>query len=170
MKEKMTIVKRDPQGVETWRYSGVVLRREPQGLLIEAFFNRPDLAFHGITLGKGDRFVEAYFCHRWYNIFEIHDRETDEIKGWYCNITRPTIFSDEQIDYVDLALDLLVYPDGRTLLLDEDEFDALSLSARERKNALAAAGELEEIFKQNPGKPLDLLFGELASLPPALPI
>ena len=30
-----------------------------------------------------------------------------------------------QIRYVDLALDLLVFPDGRQLVLDEDEFEAL---------------------------------------------
>lgn len=166
LREKVTVVKRDSQGEETWRYSGVVLRREPLGVLIQAYFNRPDLPFHGITLGKGDRFVEAYFSHRWYNIFEIHDRENDAIKGWYCNITRPSILLDEQIDYVDLALDLLVYPDGNMLLLDEDEFDAINLTARERKKALAAAAELEEIYKQNPIKPLETLFGELV-IPPS---
>ncbi len=165
-REKLTIIKRNPQGEETWRYSGVVLRREPLGLLIEAFFNRPDLPFHGITLGKGDRFIEAYFSHRWYNIFEIHDRETDVIKGWYCNVTRPAILSEEQIDYVDLALDLLVYPDGNSLLLDEDEFGMLGLSDRVRNRALAAAAELEEIFKQNAGRRLESLFAELAAAPP----
>ena len=30
-------------------------------------------------------------------------------------------------DELTLALDLFVYPDGRTLTLDEDEFDALNL-------------------------------------------
>lgn len=165
-REELIIIKRNPQGEEIWRYTGVVLQRAPRGVLIEAFFNRDDLPFFGITLGRGDRFIEAYFTHRWYNIFEIHDRETDAVKGWYCNVTRPAQFSDRQIDFADLALDLLVYSDGNMLLLDKDEFSQLGLSEYERKRALAAAAELEKLFKQNIGKPLDLLFEELASTPP----
>ncbi len=165
-REDLVVVKRSPQGEETWRYTGAVLQRAPLGVLIEAYFDRDDLPFYGITLGKGDRFIEAYFAHRWYNIFEIHDRETGDVKGWYCNVTRPAQLFDEQIDFADLALDLLVYPDGTMLLLDEDEFGMLGLDERERKRALAAAAELEEIFKQNFGKPLETLFAELASLPP----
>jgi len=79
------------------------------------------------------------------------------------------VFTDGRIDYVDLALDLLVYPDGRTLLLDEDEFEKLGLDKNEQEKALNAASELEEIFRQHAGKPLERLFFELASEMPNPP-
>lgn len=161
--EELVIVKHNPQGEETWRYTGVVLQRFPHAVLIEAFFNHDDLPFHGILLGSGDRFVEAFFAQRWYNIFEIHDRATDALKGWYCNIARPAVFTDGRIDWVDLALDLLVYPDGKTLLLDEDEFEALGLDTKEQRQAKKAATEIESIFNNSGGKPLTSLFLELSS-------
>ncbi len=36
------------------------------------------------------------------------------------------------LSYVDLALDLLVFPDGRQFVLDEDEFLKLDLSPADR--------------------------------------
>ncbi len=167
--EKLVVVKLNTQGDETWRYPAVLLQRTDQAALIEAHFNRDDLQFHGILLGRGDRFMEAYFTRRWFNIFEIHDRASDELKGWYCNVTRPAVFIDGRIEYVDLALDLLVYPDGKTLLLDEDEFEELELGAGERRRALAAADELQELFQRNPGRHLAELFAELAKNPPDQP-
>lgn len=143
---EVVVIKQNPQGEETWRYGGTVLRRTPRGMLLEAFFDRDDRLFHGVWLCRGDRFVEAYFSHRWYNIFEIHHREGGALKGWYCNVTRPARLLDGRIEYVDLALDLLVYPDGSSLLLDEDEFAALSIGEPERRRARRTAGTLPRLF------------------------
>lgn len=162
-RDKLVIIKRNPRGEETWRYEGRVVRRARDAMLIEAFFNRDDIIFNGVPLGRGDRFVEAFFATRWYNIFEIHDRETDENKGWYCNVTRPAEIADGLIDYVDLALDLLVYTDGRMLVLDEDEFDALELGELERKRAQAAAAELMDIFMTHTDTPIEDLFALLTA-------
>jgi uncharacterized protein len=142
----VTVIKRDLEGRETWRYSGTILRREAEYVLLEARFNRPDLPFHGITLGKDDRFVETFYNDRWYNIFEIHDRLDDRLKVWYCNVGFPAEIGEETISYIDLALDLLVYPDGRQLVLDEDEFDRLPLTDEIRWQSKTALGELQGIF------------------------
>ena len=139
----ITILKLNPARQETFRYTGQVLRQTAEAVLLEAFFNRPDLPFHGLVMGQGDRFVEIYFSQRWYNIFEMHDRQDDHLKGWYCNITLPAEISSLQVSYVDLALDLLVFPDGRQLVLDEDEFAALELDHATRSQALAALRELQ---------------------------
>jgi len=136
------------QGEETWRYSGQVLTRTPGSVVIEARFNRPDTPFHGILLGLGDRFVETYYTDRWYNIFEMHDRDDDHIKGWYCNVSLPAEIGEVAISYVDLALDLLVYPDGNQLVLDEDEFSQLPLQAEVSLQARAALGALQAIFRE----------------------
>jgi uncharacterized protein len=129
---------------ETWQYSGRVLSSQPNAVIIEALFNRDDLPFHGIVFGRGDRFVEIYYSDRWYNIFEIHDRADDRIKGWYCNVALPAELEQDQICYVDLALDLLVYPDGRQLILDEDEFAELQIDEDTRCQARAALTQLQK--------------------------
>jgi len=135
--QSVIIIKLNPQREETWRYDGRVLAEDQHSLLIEAYFNRKDLPFHGITLKENDRFLERYYDNRWFNIFQIHDREDDKVKAWYCNITQPAEFSPGKIAYVDLALDVLVFPDGSHLVLDEDEFDQLSLDADTHDQALA---------------------------------
>lgn len=146
MSEQVDVIKLNTRREETWRYSGEVLRRTPEQVLLVAYFNRDDLPFHGITFGRNDRFVEVYYADRWYNIYEIHDRADDHLKGWYCNICRPAEFTDGRVAYVDLALDLLVYPDGRQLVLDEDEFAALEIDAVTRASARAALDDLRKRF------------------------
>jgi hypothetical protein len=145
--DEFIVIKQNLERVETWRYSGRVLERTANSILLEAFFNRPDKPFHGVLLAEGDRFVERYYTDRWYNIFEIHDRKTDILKAWYCNITYPTTIQDKLVIYVDLALDLLVYADGRHLVLDEDEFLELKLGEADVKNARQALAELQGLFE-----------------------
>lgn len=41
---------------------------------------------------------------------------------YYCNIGQPGTWQDDVFQFVDLDLDVLIYPDGRHALLDEDEF------------------------------------------------
>ncbi len=142
----LAILKRNLAGIETRRYEGQLLAQSSNGLLIEAFFNRPDMPFQKITLCQGDRFLEAYYTDRWYNIFEIHHHQTDQLKAWYCNVTLPAIFTPQTIEYVDLALDLFIYPDGEQVLLDEDEFAQLQLSPQQQQQAWNAIQELRLLF------------------------
>jgi uncharacterized protein len=144
----INIIKKNLDGQETWRYTGHVLERGDHYILLEAAFNREDTPFHGIVLKRGDRFVETFYSDRWYNIFEIYDREDDCLKGWYCNIGYPAEMDEKRVSYIDLALDLLVYPDGRQLVLDEDEFMDLPLTADVRQYALHALEDLQREFKQ----------------------
>ncbi len=147
--EQVTIIKLNTQREETWRYPGQILARDDHSILLEAFFNRSDLPFHGIVLRENDRFIERYFDNRWYNIFEIHDKDDDHLKAWYCNVTTPAAFSPGKIAYVDLALDLFVYPDGKWLVLDEDEFTTLELPPATQKQARSALRNLIELAKTN---------------------
>ena len=65
------------------------------------------------------------------------------LRGWYCNVGKPALLDGDCLSYVDLALDLLVFPDGRQVVLDEDEFLNLDLSPVDRQQALAALEELK---------------------------
>jgi uncharacterized protein len=143
--QDILIIKLNPQRQETWRYQGRILSQDADSLLIEAFFNRDDLLFHGVILRENDRFIERYYTNRWYNIFEIHDRDDDRLKAWYCNVTTPAEIEPGRISYVDLALDLLVYPDGSYLVLDEDEFAELDLDPQHRLNARQALTALVDL-------------------------
>lgn len=145
------VIKLNLAGAETWRYSGEVLARRPGAVLLQALFDREYGDLHGISLNRGDRFVEAYYAGRWYNIFEIYDRENGQLKGWYCNVTMPAQISPQEIRYVDLALDLLVYPDGRQLVLDEDEFAALDAPEEVCEGARRGLEELQALFRSNGG-------------------
>ncbi len=141
----VVVIKLDAENEEVWRYPGRVLEKDSHSILIEARFNRDDLEFHGLTYKRNDRFVERYFDNRWYNIYAVHDRDDDRLKGWYCNITRPAEIAPGKIAYVDLALDLLAFPDGRYLILDEDEFAVLEIDEATRVNARNALAELERL-------------------------
>jgi predicted RNA-binding protein associated with RNAse of E/G family len=145
--KQITVIKRNPQGEETWRYTGKQLHYDENLLVLEAYFNRNDMPFQGILLKSGDRFVETYYMTRWYNVFEIYDRDDKQLKGWYCNICRPAVLeSSNVVSYVDLALDLWVTPDGQQTVLDEDEFAGLNLDAETQTQARAALAELQAAF------------------------
>ena len=144
----MRIIKNDHLGKSVWEYDGKIIEQTASAFLLEANFNRSDLMFNGIFLREGDRFLELFPIGKWFNIFEVHDKDNDEIKGWYCNITRPVRFNDEKIFYEDLAIDLLVYPDRKMLVLDEDEFWSLSLDPIETFNAKKGLAQLQEMFSR----------------------
>jgi uncharacterized protein len=147
MSEQISVHKRNIAGEVTWSYQGRVLARGENYLHLEALFNREDTPFQGIVIKHNDRFVEMFFTERWYNIFEIHDRDDDRIKGWYCNVGRPMVWDGpDAISYIDLALDLWVAADGSQTVLDEDEFDALTLDNKTRQQALDGLLALKTLF------------------------
>ena len=147
MSERVLVLKLNPQGEEMWRYEGDVLERAPDSLTLEALFDRDDRPFMDTTLKRGDRFVETYYSARWYNIFEIYDRDDGMLKGWYCNITQPAMWIDGRVEYVDLYLDLWVSADGTQTVLDEDEFAAADLPEDLRQSARRGLAVLQDWFK-----------------------
>lgn len=153
--ESIKVIKRNAKGEIKWQYTGQIISRFDHGVKLAAFFDLPDAPFLDTSLKKGDRFIEWYYTDRWYNVFEIHDRDDDRLKGWYCNIGRPMIWEDEQtISYIDLALDLWISVDGSQTLLDEDEYAALSLDDETREKVSSALNELKKFFAEN-GKWVD---------------
>lgn len=142
------VQKKNPAGVVTYEYEGVMLSRDDHSIVLEALFDRADMPFMDVVFKTGDRFVESYFTDRWYNIFAIHDREDGKVKGWYCNIGEPAVIKDGVVSYVDLALDLWVSANGKQTVLDEDEFERLNVDEDTRKRALVALEELKNVMKK----------------------
>jgi uncharacterized protein len=146
----MRILKKNLADEVIWQYDSEVLRHDENSITVEAFFNRDDMPFQEIVLKRNDRFVETFYTDKWYNIFEIYDRDDGKLKGWYCNITTPAVIEDGSISYVDLALDLWVTADGEQTVLDEDELEDLGLGDLKGK-ALAGLRELQILFEsKNP--------------------
>ena len=147
----MKILKKNLADEVTWQYEGEVLHRNENSITVEAFFNRDDMPFQEIVLKRNDRFVETFYNDKWYNIFEIYDRDDGKLKGWYCNITKPAVIEDDSVSYVDLALDLWVSLDGTRKVLDEDELEELGLDEETKKKVFAGLRELEQHFEsKNP--------------------
>ena len=143
----ITVLKRGLDGEVTWQYEGRVLERDSNYVVLEAVFNRDDMPFMDVVLKRGDRFVERFYSDRWYNIFEIYDRDDGQFKGWYCNVGYPAVLEKDRVSYIDLALDLWVSPDGTQTVLDEDEFLELPMDVMTRSQAVVALEELKEKFK-----------------------
>lgn len=142
-----TIIKRDARGKDELSYRGVLCEICAEFVCIEAEFGFPDRDLGYIVLRTGDIFREWFYRDRWFNIFRVGDGRSKRLKGWYCNITRPPQFGSDWIAAHDLCLDVFVYPDGKTLLLDEEDFAALDLPERERRTARKAVQEIRDMVR-----------------------
>ena len=127
-------------------YAGRLTRAAPEALVVEAFWERPPLDLGYVRLEPQDRFVEYFFPGRWFVIYEIHSHGDDRFKGWYCDITYPPQVSEDEIEIRDLALDLFVTPTGEVLVLDEEEFEALSLQERDPQAYASAREALRDLM------------------------
>ena len=143
---KIRVQKKNPTGNVTYEYEGVLLSRDDESITLEAFFDREDMPFQDVIFKKGDRFLEIYYFDRWYNIFEIYDKDDEQIKGWYCNVGMPVVMEGNTVSYVDLALDLWVSTNGGQVVLDEDEFEVMEMSDEMRIEALNGLKELKLLF------------------------
>ena len=86
--------------------------------IFEAEVSHPDLGL----IRRGTLSYEYYWTDRWYNIFRFHE-PNGSLRNYYCNINMPPKFSGDVLDYVDLDIDVLVWPDLSYAVLDEDEFE-----------------------------------------------
>ena len=115
-----TVVKVRPDGVEATRYAGTQIAAPTGWIAVRAGWvhGRLDL---GYLVFEPDDWLDEYFAlERPYNAFALH-RANGAFVGWYCNVTHPTSVDARTIVWHDLFVDIIVYPDGRTLVLDEDE-------------------------------------------------
>jgi protein associated with RNAse G/E len=146
-------------GSPSYRWAGQVLEQDEHCLLVVAIFQYDYRDLGYVVFERGDVFFEYYYFDRWYNVFQIYSRG-GVLKGWYCNVTAPARVADGQLTFVDLALDLFVYPDRRFLVLDQDEFDQLADGTYRSEDVEAAKRALAELIDlahagRLPGRPFD---------------
>ena len=73
------------------------------------------------TIEKETISHETFWLSRWYNVFRFENPD-GSVRNHYLNISMPPTFDGETIEFVDLDIDIVVWPDGRRIVLDEDEF------------------------------------------------
>ena len=142
----ITVIKQDAGGAEKIRYQGEVLKQLPTGVVVQAKWTLPTKELGYARFEPGDTFTEYYYSDRWYNIFDILD-VNGKRKGWYCNVAQPAVIFDDHIEQIDLLLDVWVNPQGKPLLLDEDEFAAsTTLGEEQRKGAREGLNALLQLL------------------------
>jgi len=132
-------------GHETWRWSGKLVERGEKATVIDAVFNGPQRDLGYMKLESTDLYHEFYYADRWFNIFQVF-RADGLMKGWYCNICKRASFSGNEISFVDMVLDVFVYPDGRSLVLDEEEFLEKARTIYSPEDAAKAKSAVTELL------------------------
>lgn len=139
----LTVFKQNHLGEPVFSWQGDLVSERPTYRLVSARFSGADaVQVDKVSFRKGDLFLESYYTDRWYNVFEVHNGLSDRVKCWYINLCYPAQFSTDNITWQDLALDLIVYPDGEYRLLDEDEFEALEIAPDIRFHCMQTVQEI----------------------------
>ncbi len=116
----VTIVKLKPDGSEAIRYPGQVIEAPGGWVAARAPWGQRRVDLGYLVFEPNDVFFEYFALERPFNAFAIFTSDGD-LKGWYCNVTHPSWVESETIYWHDLYVDVIAYPDGRTLVVDEDE-------------------------------------------------
>jgi protein associated with RNAse G/E len=90
------------------------------------------------TIPAGTVSFEHFWTDRWYNVFIFRDPDGTE-RAAYANIAMPATFDGIAVDYIDLDIDVIRWPDGRVDVLDRDDFEKNSLKYGYPNEVIAAA-------------------------------
>ncbi|PFV93185.1 DUF402 domain-containing protein [Priestia megaterium] len=100
-----------------------LLNNNEQGLIL---FHRIDVPFtmtgsqYELTIPK-DAYTLAYFWREQpYNLYVWRDKDGSYL-GSYFNIVKNTTITDDTVSFEDLIIDILIFPNGKYFILDEDE-------------------------------------------------
>ncbi|MFD5099645.1 DUF402 domain-containing protein [Streptomyces albidochromogenes] len=128
------------------RYPASVLSDDGTHLVVRAPWAGAGVRDFGfVRFEPGDVFTEHYWRDRWYAVKEVRAGD-GTLKGWYCDVTRPAVVDGGRVEVEDLDLDLWVPTDGGEVLrLDEDEFAASGLAARDPQAAAEASRSLDDL-------------------------
>ena len=73
-------------------------------------------------ISRGTVSHEYYWADRWQNVFRFHEPD-GRFRNFYCNVAMPAVITEGMIEYVDLDIDVIVWPDYRYEVLDRDDFE-----------------------------------------------
>lgn len=131
--------------------AGVVSQTEDLTIVVGRF--EFDVVHSDLGMIKqGTVSFEHFWRDRWYNVFRFHEPDGN-LRNYYCNIAMPPVFTDDCLSFVDLDIDVVVWPDGRVEVLDRDDFEENSVKfgypAEVMSKAEAAIAELLNLIDQD---------------------
>jgi hypothetical protein len=144
------IVKVSPLGKAPVRYPAQVIPSPGNWVAARAQWGHGAMDLGYLSFMSGDYLDEYFSLDRPYNAMALF-REDHSFVGWYCNVTLPTVVEDGEIHWHDLFIDVIVYPDGTTLVLDEDELEESGLHEKNpglHTLILAARDELLRLVEE----------------------
>ena len=114
--------------VQSFKHDGSLHRTWSLGFVIESNNERTVVVTNKtwVTEADGRKWYTRepaicfFYPDRWFNILCMM-RKTGVY--YYCNLASPAIYDGEALKHIDYDLDVKVFPDGKVVLLDEDEYD-----------------------------------------------
>jgi protein associated with RNAse G/E len=137
-----------PITINSRKYDGSIRRSWQAGLvsersdliiaigLFDADVEHSDLGL----IRKGTVSFENFWRDRWYNVFRFHEPD-GMLRNYYCNIAMPPVLLGDTLDYVDLDIDVVIWPDGRCEVLDRDDFEQNAVKFGYPQHVIAKAEE-----------------------------
>jgi protein associated with RNAse G/E len=109
---------------KTWQCD--LIEQDNALIVLVGKFDR-DVEHAGLgSILKGTISYEYFWPDRWYNIFRFLE-PNGSLRNYYCNVAMPPTFENGVLDYVDLDVDILVWPGGRYEVIDRDDFEINAL-------------------------------------------
>lgn len=138
----VVVVKLAPDGTEVTRYPATVrAERVPEPwLAVEARWVNRRMELDGLVFEPGDALREYFSPRDRFNVFAVFAPD-GRLRGWYANVTHPTMLDvatdPPTVTWHDLYVDVVGLPDGSVAVRDEDELTEAALA--EHEPALFAA-------------------------------
>lgn len=124
----MNIRERDMLYIQSFKHDGSLHRTWSKGYIIEANDKRiVAVTDHSCVIeSDGRRWITRepaicfFYPDKWYNVISMIRKSGIH---YYCNLASPSIYDGEAIKNIDYDLDVKVLPNGKTIILDEDEYE-----------------------------------------------
>lgn len=144
-------VKRTLAGREK-RFECGVLRRDGTHLVV-LYVSPVAMHVHGVDLPAGTITFGHFWTDRPYNVYHWLDHRRGDATygatiGHYLNLSAQTRLLDApepRLEWLDLVVDILVMPDGRVTVLDEDEIPSTIPGGTRQQIAVAKGRALADV-------------------------
>lgn len=123
---EITVVTRKYDGSIRRTWKAAIVSKSETLIIAVGRFDR-DVSHQDLgKIKKGTVSFEHFWLDRWYNVFRFHEPD-GTLRNYYCNIAMPAVLNGGELAFVDLDIDVVVWPGGRYEVLDRDDFDENSI-------------------------------------------